>query len=122
MWQTWHEVLDGLVTLLETEEGARAALERRYFDGRSVLFGDARAAWADLRDIVNRLVGLAELLGATGRQSAGGWSERRADVRSGADHGQARATILADDARVKAFEILGDRPRAVRIMERRLRS
>lgn len=31
-----------------------------------------------------------------------------------------RVTTLADDARVRAYEILGDRPRAVEIMERRL--
>jgi hypothetical protein len=32
----------------------------------------------------------------------------------------ARAETLADDARVRAYEVLGDRPRAVEIMERRL--
>jgi hypothetical protein len=31
-----------------------------------------------------------------------------------------RVTTLADDARVRAYEILGDRPKAVEIMERRL--
>jgi hypothetical protein len=31
-----------------------------------------------------------------------------------------RVTRLADDARVRAYEILGDRPKAVQIMERRL--
>jgi hypothetical protein len=31
-----------------------------------------------------------------------------------------RVARLADDARVRAYEILGDRPRAVEIMERRL--
>jgi hypothetical protein len=29
-------------------------------------------------------------------------------------------TALADDARVRAYEILGDRPKAFEIMERRL--
>ena len=31
-----------------------------------------------------------------------------------------RVTRLTDDARVRAYEIMGDRPRAVAIMERRL--
>ena len=31
-----------------------------------------------------------------------------------------RVTRLADDARVRAYEIMGDRERAVTIMERRL--
>ena len=31
-----------------------------------------------------------------------------------------RVETLADDARVRAYEVLGDRPRAVAIMERRL--
>jgi len=37
-----------------------------------------------------------------------------------ADRVQARARELADDARVTAFELLGDRNRAVVILERRL--
>jgi hypothetical protein len=34
----------------------------------------------------------------------------------------ARAAILADDARVRSFELLGEHERAVSIMERRLRT
>lgn len=35
---------------------------------------------------------------------------------------EVRARTLADDARVKTFEMLDERPRAVAIMERRLRA
>ena len=39
---------------------------------------------------------------------------------SAAERAANRTTELADDARVRAFEIIGERERAVAIMERRL--
>ena len=74
----------------------------------------AAAAWAEHVDLVERLLGLAEAIEPTrpARRSSAGESiaARVEDL----------ATRLADDARVKAYEIVGNRERAVSIMERRL--
>ncbi len=86
-----------------------------------MFFADASAAWASHVDFVERLASLAETMASAGgpkarprrsTQTAAGGSltERVAE----------RVAMLADDARVRAYEILGDRPRAVEIMERRL--
>jgi hypothetical protein len=85
------------------------------------LFADASAAWASHVDLVERLASLAETVASAGgpmarssrstRTAAGGsLTERVAEL----------VATLADDARVRAYEILGDRPRAVEIMDRRL--
>jgi hypothetical protein len=105
--------VDRLVADVRVETEARSDLERRYLGGRAVLFPDAAAAWAGHADLVERLLGLAEVIEparATRRPSGG---------ESLAARVEALATWLADDARVKAYEILGERERAVSIMERR---
>jgi len=113
-WRSWRTVVDRLAADVRVETEARAELERRYLAGRAVLFPDAAAAWAGHVDFVERLFGLAEAIEparATKRPSGG---------ESLAARVEALATRLADDARVKAYEIVGNRERAVSIMERRL--
>jgi len=120
-WALWWPVLDRLSLEVRVENEARATLEQRFFAGHDVLFADASTAWASHVDMVERLASLAETMASTGgpmarssrssRTTAGGsLTERVAE----------RVATLADDARVRAYEILGDRPRAVEIMERRL--
>jgi hypothetical protein len=103
-----------LVADVRVETGARAELERRYLSGHAVLFPDAAAAFATHVELVERLLGLADIIEPARRpkRSSGGESIA-AQVR-------ALATRLADDARVKTYELLGERERAVSIMERRL--
>lgn len=71
--------------------------------------------------LVERLCGLAEAVASTGGPKA---RLRRSGAigpsGSMAEHVAGRVTRLADDARVHAYEIMGDRERAVRIVERRL--
>jgi len=123
-WRQWHRVLDAILTDVGAEEVARATLERRYFDDQRVLFSDATEAWASLREIVDRLVALAELNQIAMRAADSPTDERATDSLAAQvpDTAESRAAILADDARVTAFELLGDRSRAVAIMERRLRA
>ena len=115
-WRSWRKAVDLLSTEVRVESGARAELERRYLGGHAVLFPDAAAAWAGHVAFVERLLGLAEAIepARPTRRPSGG-ETIAAQV-------EALATWLADDARVKAYEILGERERAVSIMERRLRS
>jgi hypothetical protein len=120
-WALWRTVVDRLSLEVRIEHEARATLERQFFGGHGVLLADAAEAWAGHVDIVERLMGLAEVMPWTGRAK----DPRRS--RTGMDAGASlkgrvadRVVRLADDARVRAYEIMGDRPRAVAIMERRL--
>ncbi len=118
----WRSVVDQLTTDVRVETEARASLQRRYLGGHSVLFADAADAWASHVDFVERLDGLAAVIAppepaTPARRKTGGRAGASIDVRV-----DALASQLADDARVKAYEILGERERAVRIMERRLRA
>ena len=118
-WRSWRSAVDQLVMDVRVEAEARAKLEQRYFAGHQVLLSDAAAAWAGHVDVVERLERLAEIIvpaspaKPTRRQPTGGASAAQIDELT---------DRLADDARVKAYEILGERERAVTIMEHRLRS
>jgi len=115
-WRNWRTLVDRLVADVRVETEARAELERRFFGGHAVLFPDAAAAWAGHVDFVERLLGLAEAIEpARGTRRPSGGESIKARV-------EALATRLADDARVKAYEIVGERERAVSIMERRVGS
>ena len=120
-WALWWPVLDRLSLDVRVESEARAALERRFFGGHDVFFADAGQAWASHVDMVDRLGGIAETMASTGGPMARPRrSTRTAAGGSVTERVAERVARLADDARVRAYEILGDRPRAVEIMERRL--
>jgi hypothetical protein len=113
-WRSWRTVVDRLVADVRVETEARAELERRYLGGHAVLFPDAATAWARHGDFAERLLGLAEVIEPARRP------RRPPGGESLAARVEALATWLADDARVRAYEIVGNRERAVSIMERRL--
>jgi hypothetical protein len=120
-WALWWPVLDRLSLEVRVENEARTTLERRFFGGHEVLFSDAATSWASHVDMVERLVGLAETMASTG----GSMARSRRSTRTAAggslnERVAERVARLADDARVRAYEILGDRLKAVEIMERRL--
>lgn len=119
-WAQWRAVVDRLSSDVQVEGEARAALERRFFGDHDVFFADASQAWAEHVDLVERLAGLAEAMASTGKPPTRRGRDRSAVTGSVDALVAARTTRLADDARVRAFELLGDRPRAVAIMERRL--
>ncbi len=120
-WAQWCTVVDRLSLDVRVENETRATLERRFFGGHDVLFADASAAWASHVDFVERLASLADTMAPT---SAPKPRPRRSAVLAGSgsltERVAERVAVLADDARVRAYEIMGDRPRAVQIMERRL--
>jgi hypothetical protein len=120
-WSQWRAVVARLSLDVRVETEARTRLERQYFGGHDVLFADASEAWASHVDMVERLTSLVDAVASAG----GPMSQSRRSIRSGAggsltERVAKRVATLADDARVRAYEILGDRPRAVEIMERRL--
>jgi len=118
-WASWRSVVDRLGDDLRVESEARATLERQFFGGHDVLFADVAKEWAGHVDMVGRLTTLAGLMSWTGKEArrpptgmpvGASVKARVAD----------RVASLADDARVRAYEALGDRSRAVEMMERRL--
>jgi PAS domain S-box-containing protein len=120
-WALWWPVVDRLSLDVRVENEARATLERRFFGGHDVFFADAAEAWAGHVDFVERLASLADAIASTRNVKTSrrppGWTVAEASVQARVAE---RVASLADDARVRAYEILGDRPRAVEIMERRL--
>lgn len=120
-WTQWRAVVDRLGLDVRVESEARSQLERQYFGGHDVLFADAARSWADHVDMVERLVGLAEAMVWTNEAKARRRPPARKDVGAFVEaRVEDRVKRLADDARVRAYETLGDRPKAVQIMERRL--
>jgi hypothetical protein len=109
--------LRNALTDVQVESEARASLERHYLGGHDILFPDAAAEWASHVEIVARLARLAEITSVVEPTKP---SRRRSSVEG--RRAEALASRLTDDARVKAYEILGERERAVSIMERRLRA
>jgi hypothetical protein len=119
-WGLWRTVVDRLRLDVTVENEARATLQRRFFGGHDVFFADAAQAWADHVDLVERLVSLADMLSTTKGPKPRRRSNRTDPGGSLTERAAERVVRLADDARVRAYEIMGDRQPAVTIMERRL--
>jgi len=124
-WQSWRGLVATLLATVEVEEEARAQLEVRYLDGHGALFAGAAGEWANLREMADQLAGLAEILPFPGTAVRTDLAEAARSDRPGGDREKrvaARAAALADQARLTALDILGDREGAAAIVERRLRS
>jgi hypothetical protein len=120
VWAQWRAVVDRLDLDVRAEGEARTTLERRYFGGHGVLLSDAATSWASHVDLVERLARLAETLASTGGPMAQARRSTRTAGGSLTEHVAERVARLAEDARLRAYEVLGERTRAVEIMERRL--
>ena len=120
-WGGWLERARFLDGSIREEEEAIDALRTRYLAGRDVLFNDARAAWTELRSLSDTLAALALAL-----PTAVGIPERpRFPSEPDADglrqeRVRARIRALADDARLAAFQFLGDGRGAAGILRQRL--
>jgi hypothetical protein len=120
----WRAAVTDWLTNLAVAEEARLLLERRYLDGRGVLFPDLGRDWDTLRETGMRLAGLADALPAlrddrARRRSAQNLAPRRS---AAASRAAAQAACIADTARAAALDLLGDTVGAVAIAERRIRS
>lgn len=119
-WASWRSVLGRLRLDVRVENDARARLEKRYFASRDVLFADTAQACAEHVDLVERLAGLSDVLAPATKPTGRRQVAVQTDAVTIEEHVSRRVARLADDARVRAFEIIGERDRAVTIMERRL--
>ena len=123
-WRTWRASVEELVRDVRVEQAARSALDETYFAGRSALFAEVAEGWTQLGEQAYRLDSILETLREPFRTRAGFGLRRVLPAKPGliADRARSRAAELADDARIAAFEIFGDRPRAIAIAESRLRT
>jgi len=120
-WATWLSVVDRLDLGVRVATQVRATIAERYYAGQDVLFADARTDWTEYVETVEQLNWFADAIGSSAR----GEAPRRARARqaalpaveAGVDE---RVALLTDQARVRAYEVLGERPKAVAIMERRI--
>jgi len=117
-WRLWRGVVASLLVLILIEDDAREQLEARYLGGQPALLAESQADWDRFVEHVDRLWSMSEKLvpsrpdeeAAVDSSSPGALDGRVAE----------RVQRLADDARVSTFERIGDMPRAVAIMDRRL--
>ena len=120
----WRGAVTDWLTNLSAADEARLLLERRYLEGRSVLFPGLGLDWDTLRETGARLAGLAEVLPALrdGRPRRAGQQNLPPRRTAIAGRAAAQAAGLADAAREAALDLLGDTAGAVAIAERHLGS
>jgi len=106
-WRLWRSVVDRLTTDVRVAAEARVSLERRYFAGHDDLFADAATAWAGHVEFVEHMGGLAEIIAPGEPAKAGRRKPDRSCPGDSLGRVKALAVQLADDARVKAYELLG---------------
>jgi hypothetical protein len=122
----WRAAVSGWLTNLYSAEEARLLLERRYLEGRGVLFPDLAKDWVRLRQTAAGLAELGDSL--TVLRDGTSRRRRRPILNLGALRTAARsrapalAAYLAETARAAALDLLGDSEGAAAIAERRLRS
>jgi hypothetical protein len=120
-WEAWRGVVASLNLTLMIEDEARVELERRYLGGREALLGDVDEVWERFADQVERLWSLSEVMVPTTEDDV--TAEATSAAPDTYDERVAeRVQRLADDARISTFERIGEMPRAVAIVERRLLS
>ena len=119
-WRYWKDMVTDLLEQVAVEEGARERLEGSYFHARSVLFPDGAGAWEELRvqlePLRDQLATLPPHLVARAARVTVGWQLPDDSV---AERVAARAVELVDDAKVDAFEWLGEPERGLRILDAR---
>lgn len=117
-WQTWRGVIASLYLLLMVEDEAREQLEAKFLGGHEALLADVNETWDGFADEVERLWTMSEALVPISGEEAAAVAAAGTEVFD--QRVAERVRRIADDARVATFERLGDLPRAVVIMERRL--
>jgi hypothetical protein len=119
-WDSWRAVVAALLATMLIEEDARTALEDRYLGGHPSLLGDTETAWSNFGEIVDALWSVAESDGAgtpTKDRLSLNDAEQLFDKRV-----EERVRTVADNARIAAFDRLGENLRALEILEARVRN
>jgi hypothetical protein len=132
-WTAWRMAVVSLIGDLYAAEEARAHLERRYLEGMVTLFPDLASDWKRLRENVEQLAGLGDVVGVAA-MSVDGASRRRGgtsvrarmtlrQLHAAALHcAPEAAAALMDAARAAALDVLGDAAGAASAGEHLLRT
>jgi hypothetical protein len=128
-WTAWRAAVASLVGDLYAAEEARVHVERRYVEGTLTLFPDLASEWQRLREQVEQLAGLGDVVGVTAVMVDGAHRRRSrplSDLRQLHAAARHRASeegaTLVDAARAATLDALGDKAGAATIAERRLRA
>lgn len=120
-WAMWLTAVERLDWDVRVANGVRAALAERYYAGRDVLFADALTDWTVHGEQVERMHWFADTIGSSARGTAARRLGASGPALPTVEFGIAdRMAWLIDQAKVRAYEVLGERPKAVAIMEHRL--
>ncbi len=119
-WGLWRGAVANLLVTMTVEEDARAELEARYLGGQPSLLGDAEREWTRFGELVDALWTIAERLVPLTQAE-----ERRLPkdaLELFDERVQERVRAIADNAKISAFDRLGENSRALAILEARLRN
>jgi hypothetical protein len=120
-WAAWLSAVDRLDRDVQVMNQMRATLADRYYAGQDVLFANARTRWQGHVEQVDRIKGLADAIGSSSRGKVARRQRTRRPALPTVQAGvEDRMASLIDHAKVRAYEVLGDLPKAVAIMERRI--
>jgi hypothetical protein len=117
-WATWRSVVDRLDEDVLAANEARAILSRQHYGGHDVLFADAATSWAGHVETVERLKSLAETITYARKAASCPDRRRKQPPPSLQAEVDGRVLWLTQWSRARAYEVLGERPKAVTIMER----
>jgi hypothetical protein len=120
-WANWFYAVDALERRVRVVDEARRTLAERFYAGHDVLFADAATDWASHVEQVERLTWFADGIRESPRGKAARRELARRQPPPTVDAGvEELVAWLTDWSKVRAFEVLGERPKAVAIMERRI--
>jgi hypothetical protein len=117
-WRLWRGVVASLLVVTLVEDDTRDQLEARYLGGHPALLTESQADWDRFAELVDRLWSMSTTLVPLSSDEQKQVDSAGLDALD--ERVVERVRRLADDARVSTFEQLGDTPRALAIMERRL--
>jgi hypothetical protein len=121
-WTPWFSVIDRLRRDVDIADGIRAAVGERYYGGHDVLFADARSDWAEHVEQVERIGRLADMIAESPSGKAARDKVAVVPPDAIASVIDANVEYFVDQAKVRAFDALDERPKAVAIMERQIRN
>jgi len=118
-WQAWWANAAAMVNEVDAAAAAQTEVEARYFTGRSVLFAEAADELASTQALADRVSQLMVALPTPLRARVPERSEARTDGLT--QRVAARVAAVTEDARISAFQLLGEPLRAASLVERHLR-
>jgi len=118
-WQAWWANAAAMVNEVDAAAAAQTEVEARYFTGRSVLFAEAADELASTQALADRVSQLMVALPTPLRARVPERSEARTDGLT--QRVAARVAAVTEDARISAFQLLGEPLRAASLVKRHLR-